>query len=68
MRKEKLKLLGWRDVEVDRNAIGEIAKGSEPLIKQVFIDKEDYTTEEFERKLFIVRKKAEKEVRNSKMP
>ena len=67
LRKEKLKLLGWRDVEVDRNAIGEIAKGSEPLIKQVFIDKEDYTTEEFERKLFIVRKKAEKEVRNSKM-
>ena len=67
LRKEKLKLLGWRDVEVDRNAIGEIAKGSEPLIKQVFIDKEGYTTEEFERKLFIVRKKAEKEVRNSKM-
>ena len=67
LRKEKLKLLGWRDVEVDRNAIGEIAKGSEPLIKQVFIDKEGYTTEEFERKLFIVRKKAEKEVRNSTM-
>lgn len=57
LREEGLKLLGWRDVEVDRNAIGEIAKGSEPLIKQVFIDKESYTTEEFERKLFIVRKK-----------
>ena len=57
LREEGLKLLGCRDVEVDRNAIGEIAKGSEPLIKQVFIDKESYTTEEFERKLFIVRKK-----------
>ena len=67
LREEGLKLLGWRDVEVDRNAIGEIAKGSEPLIKQVFIDKESYTTEEFERKLFIVRKKAEIAVRNSTM-
>ena len=56
IREEGLKLLGWRDVEVDRNAIGEIAKGSEPLIKQVFIDKESYTTEEFERKLFIEEK------------
>ena len=62
--KEGLKLLGWRDVEVDRNAIGEIAKGSEPLIKQVFVDKGSYTTEEFERKLFIVRKKSEIAVRN----
>lgn len=58
LRKEKLKLLGWRDVEVDRNAIGEIAKGSEPLIKtRLFIVRKIIQTEEFERKLFIVRKK-----------
>ena len=39
IKEEGLTVLGWRDVPVDRNSIGEIAKGNEPLIKQIFIDK-----------------------------
>jgi len=64
---EGLTLLGWRDVPVDHNSIGEIAKGTEPLIKQVFIARSNRTVEEFERKLFIVRKLAEKAIRYSSM-
>ncbi|MGL4738314.1 MAG: glutamate synthase large subunit [Cellulosilyticaceae bacterium] len=64
---EGLELLGWRDVPVDHNSIGEIAKGTEPLIKQVFITKGDYTIEQFETKLYIVRKRSEQAVRLSHM-
>ncbi|WP_069997648.1 glutamate synthase large subunit [Cellulosilyticum sp. I15G10I2] len=64
---EGLKILGWRDVPVDHNSIGEIAKGTEPLIKQVFIARENRNYEEFERRLYIVRKLAEKAVRHSSM-
>ena len=34
---EGLKLVGWRDVPVDHSAPGEIAKTTEPAIKQVFV-------------------------------
>ena len=64
---EGLKIIGWRDVPVDRNAIGEIAKGTEPLVKQIFIDKGDLSIEEFERKLYIARKATENKVRLSEM-
>ncbi len=67
LKDEGLKLLGWRDVEVDRNAIGDIAKGSEPLIKQIFIDREDYSLDEFETKLYVVIKVVEKLIRESDM-
>jgi glutamate synthase (NADPH/NADH) large chain len=65
--KENLKLLGWRDVPVDHNSIGEIAKGTEPLIKQVFIARENLDSLAFERKLYVVRKLVEKAVRSSSM-
>src|SRR5690554_316147 len=34
---EGFELLGYRDVPVDSNAIGEIARSSEPVIKQIFV-------------------------------
>ena len=35
---EELKVLSWREVPVNDNTIGEIAKNSQPYIMQVFID------------------------------
>ena len=67
IKEEGLTVLGWRDVPVDRNSIGEIAKGTEPLIKQIFIDKGKLTREEFERKLYISRKITENKIRSSQM-
>ncbi|MFV0593637.1 MAG: glutamate synthase large subunit [Draconibacterium sp.] len=63
---EGLTLLGYRDVPVDKSAPGEIAKTTEPFIKQVFI-KANLEKDALERKLYIVRKLAEKEVRDSKL-
>ncbi|MGL4343756.1 MAG: glutamate synthase large subunit [Cellulosilyticaceae bacterium] len=64
---EGLDLIGWRDVPVDHNSIGEIAKGTEPLIKQVFIAKGAYTTWDFETKLYVVRKRVETAIRGAHM-
>jgi glutamate synthase (NADPH/NADH) large chain len=60
---EGQKVLGWRDVPVDDRTIGETAKGTEPIIKQIFIGKNADTQTEFERKLYLIRKKAENEVK-----
>ncbi len=63
---EGLTLLGYRDVPVDKSAPGEIAKTTEPIIKQVFV-KANLELDALERKLFIVRKLAEKEIRESNL-
>ena len=34
---EGLVVLGWRDTPVDGNAIGRVARGSQPYIEQIFI-------------------------------
>jgi glutamate synthase (NADPH) large chain len=57
---EGLSVLGWRDTPVDQSAIGRIARGSQPYIEQIFIGRPDGMDEDaFERKLYVVRKRAE---------
>src|SRR5207253_5575295 len=55
-------LLGWRDVPTNNAPIGDSAKAVEPTFKQVFVGRNSYikTTDEFERKLYLVRKRIEK--------
>ncbi|MDE2756624.1 MAG: glutamate synthase subunit alpha, partial [Acidobacteriota bacterium] len=57
-------LLGWRDVPVDSQAIGSLARESEPVIRQVFIGKNAGLKRgaDFERKLYVVCKRVEREV------
>ena len=64
---EGLVFLGWREVPVDDSAIGKTARESQPAIKQVFIGRPAGLSGElaFERKLYIVRKRAENIVRGS---
>ena len=54
-------LLGWRDVPVDNNGLGESVKAVEPVVRQVFIGRGKKTADQdaFERKLFVIRKTAE---------
>ena len=66
IREEGLTLVGYRDVPVDSSAPGEIAKTTEPAVKQVFI-RANLEREAMERKLYMVRKLAEKEIRDSKL-
>ena len=56
-----LTVLGWRSLPTDDDALGEEAKASVPTIEQVFVNAPaDISADEFERKLFIARRRAEK--------
>ena len=65
---EGLTILGWRDTPVDGSAVGRVARVSQPYIEQIFIGCPASLNEDaFERKLYIVRKRAEAEVATSEM-
>jgi glutamate synthase (NADPH/NADH) large chain len=59
-------LIGWRDTPIDTNKanVGNIAKKSQPVIKQLIIAKTDgIDTLAFERTLFIIRKHTSNAIR-----
>ncbi|WP_204343940.1 glutamate synthase large subunit [Psychroserpens algicola] len=64
-----LKLIGWRDVPVNSDILGEIAKETEPFVKQIFIGKSDadQSDKEFNLKLFAARKITEHIIYDSKL-
>jgi len=66
VREEGLTLLGWRDTPVYASAIGRVARASQPYIQQIFVGCGPAMDEDgFERKLYVVRKRAENEIRES---
>lgn len=62
---EGQKVLGWLSMSTDNSDLGETAKRSEPRQRQVFIARNPKITDpmEFERKLYVIRKRAENEIR-----
>jgi len=64
IKEEGLELLLYRDVPVDHSVPGEIARRSEPVIKQVFV-KGNMEQDALERKLYIIRKLTEHEIAKS---
>ncbi|MEX0288328.1 MAG: glutamate synthase large subunit [Flavobacteriaceae bacterium] len=69
IKKQGLKLLGWRDVPVNRSIPGRIAMETEPFVKQIFVGKEDDKQDffHFNLKLFIARKVTEHAISASKL-
>ena len=66
--KEGQYFLGWRNVPTDNTQIGTSARAVEPHIRQIFIKRNPATVaagDDFERKLFIIRKQVEHAVRAS---
>lgn len=61
---EGLQLIAYRDVPVDSSAPGEIARRTEPVVKQVFV-KGHLEQEALERKLYVIRKLTEHAVAKS---
>ena len=59
--------LGGRTVPTDNSMLGETARASEPFMRQVFIQRGPDTpdAEAFERKLYVIRKRAYTEIRVS---
>jgi len=58
-----LKPLAWRDVPADNRSLGQIARSAEPVVRQLLIDGNGLEDESLERRLFVVRKRAEHRVR-----
>jgi glutamate synthase (ferredoxin) len=72
VRDEGQAVLGWRDVPTDNSQVGPTARSGEPVMKQIFIARQDSGMAgfgddalAFERKLFVIRKRVEKTVRES---
>jgi len=66
---EGLSILGWRDIPTDNSSLGLTAVKGEPYMKQVFIARGKGIDDDaaFERRLYIIRKRAENEIRFSGM-
>src|SRR5213593_1059099 len=62
---EGVRLLGWRDVPAKSGAIGSQARRTEPAIRQVFIARDILNEAQFERKLYVIRKRIENAIRES---
>ena len=60
VQEEGLTVLGWRDTPIQGDAIGRVARASQPYIQQIFVGRESVMTQDqFERRLYILRKRFE---------
>ena len=68
VKEEGQTFLGWRAVPTDNSTLGPTAKASEPFMRQVFIGKNPQIKDAaaFERKLCVIRRRGENEIRYSK--
>ena len=65
---ENQELLGWRDVPTNDSLLGPTAREGEPTFKQIFIGKNsELDSADFDRKLYIIRKRVENSIWNSDM-
>jgi glutamate synthase (ferredoxin) len=64
---EGQRVLGWRTVPTDNSPLGPTAKKAEPVIRQIFIEAHGLQSVglDFERRLYIIRKRVEKAVKSS---
>ncbi|NLX20380.1 MAG: glutamate synthase subunit alpha [Phycisphaerae bacterium] len=67
VREEGQECLGWRDVPRNSEVIGRVARAVEPVVRQIFIGRGAGVADDgaFERKLFVIRKLAERWARES---
>jgi len=66
---EGMPVIGWRELPVDNSTLGKSAKASEPLVRQVFVKRHATALDDlsFERKLYVLRKVANQEIRVKKV-
>ena len=70
VREEGQAVLGWRDIPTDNSSLGGTAKAAEPFMRQVFIGRSAKLSNDmaFERKLYVIRKRAEQAIRYGANP
>ena len=62
---EGQRFLGWRDVPTKEESIGVQARKTLPYIRQFFVGREILNEAQFERKLYVIRKRIERSIRES---
>lgn len=64
VKEEGQKILGWREVPIDNTNIGASAQSVMPRFIQVFVARDEQLEDDmaFERKLYVIRKRAEKKI------
>src|SRR5512140_2496285 len=55
-------VLGWREVPVDPSFLGDLSGSTRPRIRQLFLGRGTHEGDAFERKLYVVRRLAEKKI------
>jgi glutamate synthase (NADPH) large chain len=70
VRDEGQRVLGWREVPNDGRMLGPTARRSQPVIKQLFVARHPSITDDdaFERKLYVIRRRARHAVRRLDIP
>jgi len=68
LKEESVTILGWRDVPVNPDCLGEQALSVMPSFKQLFVSIGDLKGEELERKLYITRKVLENKANANGFP
>ena len=61
---EGQRFLGWRDVPLEENGVGEVARRTQPVIRQIFIARNGLNEEQFERKLYVIRRRIENSIKD----
>jgi len=59
---ERCEFLGWRDVPTEDGGLGVLSKTTQPHITQAFVGRGAHDVGAFERKLYVIRRRAEKEI------
>ena len=67
---EGQRVLGWRTVPTDGSSLGKTARSAEPVVRQIFIGRNPEIADDmaFERKLYVIRRLAEKQIRYASPP
>lgn len=67
IKEEGQRVLGWRTVPTNNTSLGNTAKLRQPFVRQVFIGRNSKIADDmvFERKLYVIRKRAENTIRYS---
>lgn len=64
---EGVDFIGFREVPTDNSILGDISRAAEPVIKQVMLGGKEADQDALERKLYIIRKRAEKYIASSEI-
>ncbi len=62
---EGQRVIGWRTVKVNNGALGRTARRAEPKMRMIFVARNPAIADDmaFERRLYVIRKRAENEIR-----